>query len=293
LNVAVTGGNGRIGRYVVSALRQHGHSPVIVDSTFTNIDATAKENHGLLRRANLLDLGETLAALEGCQAVVHLAAIAHPLWDSRPRVFIHNTTITINVLEAARLLSIKRVVAASSESTLGLSFAYQELSPSYFPIDESHPLRPQDPYGLSKLVGEQISTSYESRGELETVNLRFCRVAHPETYPSIVIPAHRNPGAMKRQLWSYVDVRDAAQACRLAVEAPAPTTSSMYIAAKTTYMNIPTRKLMKQFFPNAEDRASDEGPYASPLSTEAARLSLGWEAKHCWADYTPGISVDK
>ena len=292
MNVGVTGGNGRIGRYVISALHQHGHSPVSVDSTFTNIDASAKENQGLLRRANLLDFGETLAALEGCQAVVHLAAIAHPLWDSRPRVFTHNTTITMNVLEAARLLSIKRVVTASSESTLGFSFAYQDLSPSYFPIDEHHPLKPQDPYGLSKLVGEQICASYEY-GTIDSINLRFCRVAHPDTYPSIVIPAHRDPGAMKRQLWSYVDVRDAAQACRLAVEVPAPAVNSMYIAAKTTYMNIPTRELMKQFYPDAEDRASDEDTYASPLSTETARLCLGWEPEHCWADYTPGLSVAK
>ncbi|HJO06673.1 MAG TPA: NAD-dependent epimerase/dehydratase family protein, partial [Chloroflexota bacterium] len=152
MRIAVTGGAGNVGGFVVDELADNGHVPMIIDTAFPHISEMPPRHRINIRRADLTDLGQAIAAVEGCEAVIHLAAIPHPFWDSRPKVFLHNITCLYNTLEAARQAGIDKVVTASSDSTLGFSFAYNPFQPDYFPIDEVHPLRPQDPYCLSKAV---------------------------------------------------------------------------------------------------------------------------------------------
>ena len=64
---------------------------------------------------------------------------------------------TYNVCEAARLLGLRRVVWASSETILGLPFEREQ--PAYAPIDEEHPAYPESSYALSKLLGEELGAS--------------------------------------------------------------------------------------------------------------------------------------
>eukprot|EP01032_Pedospumella_encystans_P019775 gene19775-22481_t len=111
---------------------------------------------------------DVLQAMAGYDAVMHVAGIPHPLNDPAKRVFDVNVNGTFNVLEAAAQHGIGKVVFTSSESTMGFAFATHRLAPLYIPVDEAHAARPQDPYGLSKVVSEQICKTYTQRTGMRT-----------------------------------------------------------------------------------------------------------------------------
>src|SRR5205814_1527272 len=102
--------------------------------------------------ADLTHFGQTVECLAGADAVVHLAAIPAPGIRTEEATFRTNMLSTYNVFEAARLLGLRRVVWASSETILGLPFEREQ--PAYAPIDEEHPAYPESSYALSKLLSE-------------------------------------------------------------------------------------------------------------------------------------------
>ncbi len=115
--VVVTGGAGKAGRAVVRDLLDHGHDALSVDLVR---DPSLADEQQLV--ADLTDYGETVDALKGADAVVHLAAIPAPGLKPDELTFRVNTASTYNVFAAAPLLGLQRVVWASSETVLGLPF---------------------------------------------------------------------------------------------------------------------------------------------------------------------------
>ena len=157
MKIAVTGGSGKAGRAVVRDLREHGHDVLNVDRVPSHEDAAP------FLPADLTDYGQTLEALSGghvlpgIEAVVHLAAIPAPDKATQDVVFRTNITSTHTVFSAAWRLGLKRIVWASSETTLGLPF---DTPPEYAPVDEEHPLRPESSYALSKVLGEEMARQF-------------------------------------------------------------------------------------------------------------------------------------
>jgi nucleoside-diphosphate-sugar epimerase len=159
MEIVVTGANGLIGRRVVLLALQQGHTVRGLDSSSTSkpvppADAAADayvQSHPQYTSTDidLRDYDETLRALKGAEAVVHLAGIPQPNINV---VEAHNTNVVLsfNVLRAAAELGIARVAAASSVNALGLVYN-QTRQFDYLPVDEAHPCRPDEPYGLSKL----------------------------------------------------------------------------------------------------------------------------------------------
>ena len=141
--IIVTGGSGKAGRACVQHLVSHGHTVLNVDLVPPKEDLGA----GFVR-ADLTDYGQCVAALSrvddrlqgGVTGVVHLAAIPAPGMAPNATIFETNTLSTYNVFEACRVLGIKNVVWASSETVLGLPF---DEPPPYVPLDEEYPPRPQ------------------------------------------------------------------------------------------------------------------------------------------------------
>ena len=127
---------------------------------------------------DIQDLGQVMEAMIGVDAVIHLAAIHNPNIATAPLVYQTNVVGTFNVHHAAHRLGVKRVVSASSNAIVGWSYS-ERFEPDYLPIDEDHPLRPEDVYGLSKQIGETIAHSYARKG-VETIILRPSGVVTPE-----------------------------------------------------------------------------------------------------------------
>lgn len=214
----VTGAAGGVGRYVVAALQNQDVEIVAVDVA----EAPAMKG---VRRASLdiTDLELLTNAAQGCDVVVHLAAI--PAFDPERNWDICRTNVlgTETVFEASVRAGVRRVVQASSICATGFIYWSRPSSPTYFPIDEAYDDVPDDLYGLSKLFAELLATAYEKRYGLETTSYRMATVWQPDHDPTDkwlaeVLEGDRDDDLMYRDLrWQYVDVRDVAQAFVLGV----------------------------------------------------------------------------
>jgi nucleoside-diphosphate-sugar epimerase len=277
VRIVVTGGSGKGGAWVVRDLREHGHDVLNVDARH---DGSA---FGLCLVTDLTDLGQTLDALAGADAVVHFAAIPAPQLRPEGETFRINALSTYNVFAAAVAHGLQRVVWASSETVLGLPF---DVPPAFAPIDESIEPRPESSYALSKLVGETMAAQFARRSGIGFVGLRISNIMEPHDYA--LFPSYwDDPHIRKWNLWGYVDARDVAQAARLGVDVDIEGSQIAIVAAADTVMTRPSAELMAEVFPTVPLRRRVEGR-DTLLSIDRARSLLGYEPAHRWADHVAG-----
>jgi nucleoside-diphosphate-sugar epimerase len=275
MRVAVTGASGRIGRFAVRELLRAGYDVRQVDRTHPG------EGEAAFIQTDIRDLGQVCVALHGCDAVLHLAAIPTLTGQSAPEVFAVNVLGTFNVCEAAALLGIGRVAAISSASALGVAYRHRTVQLNYLPVDEDHPLVPQDAYGLSKQVGEDVLRALHRRTDAVTVSLRFPAVLDVVGQPEQVAALAADEQRALHTLWAYLDLRDAALACRLALEARGLSGEGLYVAAPEGLNAEPSAALAARHFPDAEVRADATGHWAMLDSQRAERL-LGFRAERVY-----------
>jgi len=279
--VVVTGGSGKAGRAVVADLLAQGNDVLSVDL----VRSDAFECDQLV--ADLTDYGETVEALRGAAAVVHLAAIPAPGLRPDALTFDVNTTSTYNVFSAATTLGLERVVWASSETVLGLPFERER--PAYAPIDEEHPPYPEFSYALAKLLSEEMARQFNRWTGVPFVGLRFSNVMEPHDYARF--PGFWDDPQLRRwNLWGYVDARDVAQSCRLALASDLGGAEVFIVAAADTVMNRPSAELMAEVYPGVEIRG-ELGEFETLLSIAKARRLLGYAPERSWRDPATGLST--
>jgi nucleoside-diphosphate-sugar epimerase len=211
---------------------------------------------------------------------VHLAAIPASGIQTEETTFRTNMLSTFNVFEAARVLGLRHVVWASSETILGLPFD-REL-PAYAPLDEEQPPLPQSSYALSKLLSEEAGRQFHRRTGIPCVGLRFSNIMEPHDYERFS-SFWDDPQLRRWNFWGYVDVRDVAHSCRLALEADVGA-EHFIVAAADTVMNRPSVELMAEVYPSVEHRRTT-GEFDTLLSIEKARRLLGYEPQWSWRDH--------
>jgi nucleoside-diphosphate-sugar epimerase len=279
--VVVTGAGGKIGSALLHELRDHGCEVLAVDVARSPVNEAFP-----YRRADLRELWQALEVLRGADAVVHLAAIGVPEPEVENRaqaeqtVFSTNLVATYNVFAGAAMVGAKRVVWASSETTMGTPFESPNVS--CVPLDEAHPLHPNSTYALSKAMGEELARQVSRWTGVTIVGLRFSAVMDARDYAAL----HRHwadPERGRWNLWSYVDVRDAVRASRLALEAPVDQAEVCIVAASDTTMDRPTRELLARWAPGLRPPA-ELPEHGSLLSSARARRLLGYEAAHTWRE---------
>jgi len=214
---------------------------------------------------------------------VHLAAIPAIFIVPDNEVFRINTLSTYNVLDAASKLGIRKVVLASSETTYGLCFAYEERDPLYFPLDEDYPVDPMDSYALSKVVNERTGRAFHLRDGMDVYAFRIGNVIEPQEYAGL-IASFADPHTRKRIAWSYIDARDLAQACRLGVEIDGLGYRIFNIANDEVSSDLPTQELLQRYYPNVSLRR-ELGRYEPLLSNRRARDELGFRPQHSWMEH--------
>jgi nucleoside-diphosphate-sugar epimerase len=277
--VLVTGASGKLGQAVIEELLAHDYEVVAADRRPPPLPRPEVR----FVEIELGDVGQVTTAMSGAQAVIHLGAIPGPNRQADEFVFANNTCATFAVLQAAQLKGVNRAVIASSISALGPSFSPTPTTPLYAPVDEDHPLLGADAYALSKEVDERTAAMFHRRTGMAVAALRFSFVARPDEVGESVAGVRRNPAGSSRTLWSYVDIRDAAAAARLSLEAAGLTFEVFNVTASDTLSDIPTAKLLREFAPSVEIRQSIPGN-ASAYSIEKARRMLGYVPTHSWRD---------
>lgn len=288
MRVVVTGGAGRLGQLTIDELLDHGHEVVSIDKA----PISARAGRSLV--IDLLQAHDLARAFEGADAVIHLARKKFPYtsngFDPASRtwktpdvlgdaaIFSYNVTISYNVMAAAFAAGVKKLAMGSSLTIYGFYYPSRWSAPEYLPVDEDYFLNPQDPYSLSKLVVERACDAFASKSDMQIASLRFAGICADFTHQNLR-ERRKNPLRWSGPLWTYIDVRDAAVACRLAVEGAFAGHETFNICAPDTIMEKPTAELVAQFLPHAQLRTNSKGNWAGYDSAKARRM-LGFSASY-------------
>jgi nucleoside-diphosphate-sugar epimerase len=281
MKVVVTGGSGRIGRWLVRELVGRDHEVLVFDKIVPP-EPTPRVTHKL---GTCEDLGEVYDVLRGADAVVHLAAIPSNQRHPYPTVFRTNVVSTYNVGEAAGRLGLRKIVAASSINALGMSMAERPMPPLSLPIDEEHPRRPQDAYSLTKLIDEETLKALHRRTGIRTIAIRPPLMLWPDQIEATNIRERLDrPELSARVFWTYCDIRDLVQGFRLALEDETLECETFFITAADALARQPLAELLPRHWPGTEGIASIlTGTSPAVVSTKATRL-LGYRPRWSWRD---------
>ncbi|MDP5275152.1 NAD-dependent epimerase/dehydratase family protein [Chengkuizengella axinellae] len=283
--IIVTGGSGKAGKWVIKDLIEHGYDVVNLDWK------RPKEELCQTIIVDLNNLGEVQSTLAQyntreripVKGIVHFAAIPQAFIYSNDVTFKNNVMNTYNILEAAANLGIDKVVLASSESSYGMVFASEFFDPKYLPVDEEHPQLPEDSYGLSKVINEVTAQTFNRRTGMQVISLRLGNILEPADYIWLR-ERFDKPEERLVILWSYIDARDVATACRLSIEKDGLGAQELIIAADDTSSNLPSKELIEKFLPNVKDIREDFKDRESLLSNKKLKEVLGWEQKYSWKE---------
>jgi UDP-glucose 4-epimerase len=284
MRVLVTGARGKVGTATATALAAAGHEVTCTDVARGVFERPLPGEPPYLQ-ADLTDAGAAFAVVRGMEAVVHAAAIPDPTHNPPAVVFQNNIISTFNVLEAAVRFGVRRFVNISSETVPGFFFPERPFLPDYVPVDEEHPIRPQDPYALAKHFGELLMDAAVRRSDIRCISIRPCWVQHEGNYERNLGPQVRDAAVLTPNFWSYIDVYDLADAIVLAVESSLPGHEVFYIASPDNVGGRPFAETVRRYYGEKLEIRPLARPDSSGISCAKAVRMLGYAPKRSWRDY--------
>jgi UDP-glucose 4-epimerase len=175
MRVLITGGMGVIGSGVTTKFVHEGHRPVVMARHLDRNLIRPIEDKIDIELADVLDIPRIISILQKYEIthIVHTAALVGAMSNLNPPQSIHINVIgTLNILEAARLMKVRRVVYTSAKGVYG-HIEGEYAHPTFNPLPEDYPKRPQRIYESAKLMGEHMGQFYKSTYGLEFAALRF------------------------------------------------------------------------------------------------------------------------
>lgn len=279
--VLITGGSGRLGRFLVDRLKD--------EYALTVLDVRPSDVAGVKHSSiSVTDLAGLRDAFAGIDAIIHLAAVPNPRTSTPEECFRVNTQGTWAVLQAAEDVGVKRVVVASSDSATGLHFNPENWAPAYLPVDEAHPLRPSEVYSLSKEVTESVAKCFAARGKLEVIVIRPGHIVFEPEYPEL---PERGANVQNYHLWGYVAPQDAAQGFQRALELEDGSYDCFFIGAADGLNKRPTLAMIEERFGTRPEirrpELYEQTPTAGVFDISHAREKLGYAPQYTWRDLRP------
>ena len=286
MRILVTGSRGKVGSATVDALHQAGHEVTACDRAQPVFEAAPPGTPRYVQ-ADLTDAGDAFAVVRGHDAVIHAAALPEPTRNPPHTVFHNNLMSVFNTLEAAVRWGVPRYVNVSSETVPGFFFPERPFLPDYVPVDEEHPIRPQDPYATAKYFSELLMDAAMRRSDIRCLTIRPSWVQWEGNYEHDLGPVLRDPEAgPSASMWAYIDVYDLADSLRLAAESDLDTHEVFYIASPDNHANRPLADLVRHHHgDDVELREPLPRPDAPGLSIAKAERLLGYAPSRSWRDY--------
>lgn len=257
MRVAITGARGRLGTPVAEEARRRGHEVVAIDRL---------EPEGI----DLADFDSVVAAIDGCEALIHLAAISGPGRHPDHVVHDNNVTASYHALRAAAEAGIRRICQASSINAIGGRFSVAPRY-DYLPLDEYHPTYAEDPYSLSKAICELQGEAIARRFGISIASLRLHALVQDR---EAIRRAGLAEDAAARELWGYTRMDAAVAACLAAIDVDLGGHEAFYVTAPDTSSDDPSVELASRWYPDVSLRGLSGSDSFFDCS-KAARL-LGW-----------------
>ena len=293
MRILFTGGAGKAGRHAIAYLLDQGHRVL-------NVDLTPLEIEGVYNRiADITDAGQMYDAMTSYSffdelgtgkgmpsfdAVVHFAAIPRIMVVPDNECYRVNTIGTYNVIDAAIRAGIRKVIFASSETTYGVCFSDYDRKPEYIPVDEEHPVVPEDSYAMSKVVNEITARSFQKRSGADIYGLRINNVIEPHEYETNFPPFMENPGLRERNIFAYIDARDLGHMVECCLQTDGLGFEIFNVSNDNNSVAATTDEIIRDFYagiPKTRDMGEDETFYANAK----AKKLLGFTPKHNWRDH--------
>ncbi len=273
LRVAVTGGNGRIGRQVVRKLLGDGHQVTILDRFASDENGAARFVYADVRRREIIQ-----PVFERSDAVIHLGEIPSVDMPFPPEeIFATNTAAGSTVFQTAADLKIPRLLYVSSAQVYGC-YARPAVPPLRLPLDETHPTQPQNAYAAGKVANELYARLLAEHRGLSVAIFRLPYVMVRDISSRWVNYLRREEKDLDG-LGSFVHVSDVAELFALAVKTPRPGCEIYNAAADDVMCLSPIRtRLMKQF-PDGPTLPEDWPDHKSPALSDKAREHFGWRPR--------------
>ena len=284
MRILLTGALGKVGRATSTALLAAGHQVTGVDAARPSFDR-ALPGAADYQQADLTDAGDAFALVRGHDAVIHAAAIPEPTHNPAHTVFQNNLMSTFNLVEAAVRWGVPRFVNISSETVPGFFFPERPDLPDYVPVDELHPIRPQDPYALSKHFGEQLMDAAVRRSDLRCISIRPSWVQTPDNYARNLGPLLRDRAETTAGLWAYIDVEDLADAIVLAAQSELPGHEVFYIASPDNVGGRDLAAAVREHYGEQIELRDLPRVDASSISCAKAEQLLGYRPTRSWRDH--------
>lgn len=288
MKVLVTGGSGRLGESVVHGLLTMGFDVVSVDLR----EPRRHREHWFAADLTVVDEASWALARVRPEAVVHLAAIAVPFSRPEREILRTNTALAYNVCRSALDAGAGTVVVASSPTVVGYG-APSGWTPSYLPIDETHPVRPWNAYSLSKLMAENVMRMFTAQAgdRMRLSAIRPCYVIAEEEWngaPTQMGHTVRerldDPSLAAGSLFNYVDARDAAEFVGLLIRRAedVPNGETFFVGAPDALAHEPLAELLPRYHPGTVEAAGALVGTAPAFSNATAERLLGWKPERSW-----------
>lgn len=282
MRILMTGGAGLVGRAVVAHLASLDHEIISLVRRPSAEQLPARVSERIADATDATAVDELMA--EQIDAVVHLAAIPSPGDRAAVDLVAANTMATLAVLEAAAHHDVRTVVLASSISVLGMAWSPEVMHPVFVPVTEEHPLRPTEGYALSKEMDEAAARMAARRWGLSVVSLRLPFTGTAEMIRERAALAEREDStrfALAKELWAYLDVRDAARAVELSIAASRAGRLSgahvLNVVADDVLLDDDIADLLESWHP----RTPVVGQFSrGAYTTDAAAEKIGFQAVH-------------
>ncbi len=271
MRIAITGGAGGLGSVLSALAVEQGHTVIAIDRPCAERESADTGAEQV--RLDITSYDELARAVDGCDALVHLAAYTHP--RGRPDHEVHNNNVvgSYNALSAGVHAGIRRICLASSVNAIG-GFFSERPRYDYFPVDEQHPGYPEDAYSLSKWIAETQGAAMARRcQDLTIASLRLHFLVRDREHAGSV---YENPPRIGiDNLWGYTSLGSAARACLLSLTAEFHGHEVFYVVAPETSADRPTLDLVGAHYPDVRV-VRDLPGRASLYSSRKAQQVLGW-----------------
>ena len=168
MRVLITGGAGHVGKPICEQFVLNGWDVQVIDTApDPQVDGVSYAH------CDIRDFAAVARQVEGCDAIVHLAAIPSTMTHPEASLFRINVAGAYNVFEAAERAGVKRIAQASSINAVGGYWGCDDRQFDYFPLDENHPPHTTDAYSFSKQLVEEIAAYYQRRSGIDSISFRM------------------------------------------------------------------------------------------------------------------------